>query len=276
MTSIGCRPVPLLFVLLLSCLTSNADTPWEGTASDWKGFQRFDFQIEGNDCRVVLPVTPSEGKPWVWRARFPDFHTEVDVLLLQQGFHVAHIDTGGMFGSPRALRHWDAFYEALTERHGLSKCVALEAVSRGGLSAYRWAAQNPERVTCIYADTPVCDFKSWPLGQGAGVGDKKSWQTLLKQYGMTEEEALAYRENPLDVLGPIAAARIPLLHLVSLNDRVVPPKENTFLLAERYRELGGVIKIIEVAEGTVRSRGHHFTPPDPQRVADFVVKHSGS
>jgi sialidase-1 len=99
----------------------------------------------------------------------------------------------------------------------------------------------------------VCDIKSWPLGQGAGIGHETTWKRLLDEYGFTREQAL---------------------HIVSLNDRVVPPEENTFELARRYRLLGGSIDIIEVAEGTEKSNGHHFDHPDPKRVADFIETHA--
>jgi pimeloyl-ACP methyl ester carboxylesterase len=171
------------------------------------------------------------------------------------------------------MKHWDEFYETMTQQHGLASKVALEAVSRGGLFVYRWAARHPDRVACIYADVPVCDFKSWPLGQGRGIGDQKTWQNLLKQYGFTEEQALAYRKNPIDVLAPIAKAKIPLLHIVTMNDRIVPPSENTLILAERYRSLEGEIEVIEIEKGP-RVKGHHFDHPNPTRVADFIQKHA--
>jgi len=120
----------------------------------------------------------------------------------------------------------------------------------------------------------VCDIKSWPLGQGAGIGHETTWKRLLDEYGFTREQALAFKGNPIDVLEPIAAQGIPILHIVSLNDRVVPPEENTFELARRYRLLGGSIDIIEVAEGTEKSNGHHFDHPDPKRVADFIETHA--
>ena len=182
---------------------------------------------------MVVPKDAAEGNPWVWRARFPGYHAEADVLLLERGLHIAFIDTNGLLGSLRALKHWDAFYELMTGTHGLAKKPALEAVSRGGLFAYRWATKHPDRVACIYADTPVCDIKSWPLGQGKGVGSEGTWKTLLAEYGFTQDEALAFKENPIDVLAPIAAAKIPLLHIVSLTDVVVPPEENTLVLAKR-------------------------------------------
>ena len=112
--------------------------------SDWSGYRRINFEIDTRPAWLVKPNVVAQGKPWVWRARFPKYHTEVDLLLLERGFHLAYINTDGMLGSPKALKHWDAFYAHLTSTEGLSKKVALEAVSRGGLFAYRWAAQNPD------------------------------------------------------------------------------------------------------------------------------------
>ncbi len=260
-------------ICLLTQLTS-IYANWPGEASDWKGFKRFDFEVEGRACYVVTPEKAIDGNPWVWRARFPNFHTGADLILLEQGFHIAFMDTNGMLGSPRAMKHWDAFYDTMTQTYGLSSMPALEAVSRGGLFAYRWASRNPDKVSCIYADTPVCDFKSWPLGQGEGLGNPKTWQALLEEYGFTQEQALAFDENPIDVLKPIADWKIPLMTIISMNDQVVPPAENTFVLASRYRELGGSIELITVIQGTEKSNGHHFTHPDPEGVASFITDHT--
>lgn len=261
-------------LLSVSILGSIAAAEWPGTESQWNGYAKYDFSVDERPAYVVVPKQAAEGNPWVWRARFPGFHAEADLLLLERGFHVAYINTNDMLGSPTAMKHWDNFYDFLTEK-GLAKRVALEGVSRGGLFVYGWASRHPDRVACIYADTPVCDFKSWPGGKGKGVGSSGTWQRLLKEYDFTEAEALAYPKNPIDILAPIAEAKIPILHIVSLNDVVVPPTENTFILAERYRKLGGEIEIIEVQEGTEKSQGHHFTHPDPKRVADFIEKHAG-
>jgi sialidase-1 len=185
------------------------------------------------------------------------------------------MDTGGMLGCEKALDHWDTFYEHMIgHQYGLAKKVALEGVSRGGLFVYRWAARNPSKVACIYADTPVCDFKSWPLGQGRGIGHAPTWQTLLEMYRLTEAEALLYKRNPIDVLEPIAKARVPLLHIVSENDTVVPPAENTHELQRRYWKLGGYMRVMSVERGTKQSNGHHFTHPNPLTPAEFIVSHS--
>ncbi len=267
--------IAVAVLLHSTVLFANQDTaqPWPGKKSEWKGFARYDFQVDGRAAYVVEPKNAAPGKPWVWRARFPNHHAEADVILLSRGFHIVRINTDGMLGSPRAMAHWDAFYKFLTER-GLPKRCALEGVSRGGLFVYGFASRWPDRVACIFADTPVNDIRSWPGGKGTGRGHEATWRTCLKEYGLTEETAKAFAGNPIDKLKPIAAANIPLLHLISMNDVIVPPTENTFVLAKRYQELGGSIAVIRVAEGTERSGGHHFTPPDPVRVADFIERHA--
>lgn len=247
--------------------------PWPGRTSKWKGYTRYDFHVDGRDAYVVEPKHAAPGKPWVWRARFPNFHADADVVLLRRGFPIARINTDGMLGSPRAMQLWDTFYLFVTSR-GLARRCALEGVSRGGLFVYGFAARWPDRVACIYADTPVCDIRSWPGGKGTGRGDGGTWKACMKEYGLTEETAKVFRGNPIDVLQPIARARIPVLHTVSLNDVIVPPTENTFVLAERYRKLGGSIDVIQVKAGTEKSGGHHFTHPDPVRVADFIERNA--
>lgn len=240
----------------------------------WRGFERLDFEVAGKQARLVVPEHPAPGRPWVWRARFPDFHAASDEILLRRGYHIAHINTAGMLGGPKAMAAWDLFYDHLLTEHDLAPKPALEGVSRGGLFVYRWASLHPERVACIYADTPVCDIRSWPLGSGSGRGHAETWSHLLRELELSEDAALAYPHNPIDLLEPIAAAGVPLLHIVSRNDEIVPPEENTDVLADRYRALGGAIHLMNVEAGTESSGGHHFQHPDPLRPADFIERHS--
>ena len=58
---------------------------WPGEPRDWHGCQRYDFQVDQLDAYVVVPKKPAQGNPWVWRARFPSFHTGADLLLLKRG-----------------------------------------------------------------------------------------------------------------------------------------------------------------------------------------------
>lgn len=264
-----------LLVLLLATQWVHAVPAFEGTRSEWKGYAQTHFEVGGRKCFVVQPDSPATGRPWVWRARFPGYHSEIDQILLSEGYHVAHIDTGGMLGSPGALEHWKAFYQLLTGRYQLNARVALYGVSRGGLFVYRWAKRYPESVACIYNDTPVCDFKSWPGGKGAGMGDAKTWSHLFTQYGFRDEaEALAYLENPIDGLEALARLQVPIMHIVTENDQVVPPLENTYLLGSRLEALGHVpFHVISLKQGP-RLHGHHFDLTHPEIAVHFIKKHT--
>jgi hypothetical protein len=162
---------------------------------------------------------------------------------------------------------WDRFYAYLTGAHGFAKKAVLEGMSRGGLNIYNWAAKNPDKVCCIYADAPVCDIKSWPGGKGAGPGDATCWAECLKAYGMTEEQAMKAACNPIDNLEPLARAKVPLLHVVGDADEVVPLAENTTILEQRYKALGGSIQVIHKP-----GIGHHpHSLKDPAPIVDFIL-----
>ena len=80
----------VLFLLTLGNLVC-ADT-WPGTKSDFHGFDRYDFSVDELKCKVVAPKQAAQGNPWVWRARFFGHQPQVDVALLEKGFHVAYVD----------------------------------------------------------------------------------------------------------------------------------------------------------------------------------------
>jgi pimeloyl-ACP methyl ester carboxylesterase len=244
--------------------------PFPGKKSQWNGYDRYDFTVDGRACCVVTPKAVAPGRPWIWRTEFFGHEPQADLALLEKGFHAVYIDVQNMYGAPDAIRHMDAFYDQLTGRYGLSKKTVLEGFSRGGLFAFNWGAAHPDRVACIYVDAPVCDIKSWPGGKGKGVGSPGDWQNCLKIYGLTEAEAIRYRHNPIDNLAPLAKAGVPLLHVVGDADNVVPLEENTAVVERRYKELGGRITVI-VKKGV----GHHpHSLKDPKPIVDFVIEHT--
>ena len=162
----------LLFTVVLNFSFNYGQTSIR--KSTWKGFERINFKLEGKEAHLTSPKKPLPGSPWLWRARFPGYHTQIDSLLLAKGFHVAYINTDNKFGSPKAVAVWDNFYSYLTKTYKLQAKVALHGHSRGGLFIYNWAKKNAEKVACIYGDAVVCDFKSWPGGIGTSEGGKKN------------------------------------------------------------------------------------------------------
>jgi len=242
------------------------------TIKDWHGFKQHNFKVDGCAAWVVEPKVARPGQPWAWSLAFPDNFTDrcAAPQLLTNGFYFVHLKVGNTFGSPDALKHLNAFYELLAA-HGFAKKAALIGLSRGGLAAYRFAADYPDRVAVIYGDAAVCDFKSWPGGKGKGQGSRGDWRALIKCYGFKDEvEALAYPGNPIDRLEPLAKAKIALIHVVGDADDTVPPAENAEIIEKRYKALGGTFEIIH--KPGVNHHPHGLDDPTP--VVKFILEHA--
>lgn len=219
----------------------------QSTAFEFHGFAGRKFQ-SGDDvsAQIVVPKEPAAGNPWIWRARFWGHQPALDIGLLRQGYHVAYYDVANLYGSPEAVDRWNTFYD-LAQRLELSAKPILEGMSRGGLIAFNWAKANPEKVSAIYGDNPVCDIRSWPA--------KKSpvdWQRCLAAYGLSESEVSGFTGNPIDGLSPLADASVPVFLVLGEEDKVVPIAENGVELARRYRKVGGKVQVWNKP-----GQGHH-------------------
>jgi pimeloyl-ACP methyl ester carboxylesterase/lysophospholipase L1-like esterase len=245
--------------------------PFPGKKSAWNGYDKFDFEVDGKPVLVVTPKEAATGRPWVWHGEFFGHKPAPDIALLSKGFHIVYMSVPNMLGSPQAVKHWNALHEELTTTYGLSTKPALVGLSRGGLYCYNWAAANPDKVSCIYADAPVCDFKSWPGGKGKGKGDPKNWSLVSELWAFKNEaEALAYKGNPIDKLAPLAKNRVPLLHVFGDADDVVPWYENTGIIEEKYKALGGSITLIRKP-----GVGHHpHGLDDSAPIIEFITRHA--
>lgn len=231
------------------------------------GFEGYDFLFRGKNAKVVVPKHAAPGYPWVWRARFWGHEPQTDIALLERGFHIAYCDVAELFGNDEALSVWDGFYKMLTNA-GLAKKAIMEGMSRGGVYIYRWAATFPGRVAAIYADAPVLDLKSWPGGKGQGKGSPVTWDIFKIDFNLkTEEEAIAFNGNPIDLTDKIARAGFPMLHVVGDADDVVPVAENTAIFEQKIKSAGGFIQVIHKP-----GVGHHpHSLPNPQPIVDFVL-----
>ncbi len=243
----------------------------DASVQDWNGYRQMNLDVGGRPALLVLPREPATNRPWIWRTEFFGHEPQADLALLNKGFHVAYINMENMYGGPTAMGHMDEFYGLLTKAYGLSPKVALEGMSRGGLFALNWAILNPDKVSAIYLDAPVCDFKSWPAGFGKGAGSPNDWQMCKQAYGLnSDDNARSYTMGPLDNLTGLAKAHVPILSIVGTADDVVPVAENTRILQDRYKVLGGEITVIEKP-----GIGHHpHSLEDPKPIVDFFLKHA--
>ncbi len=138
---------------------------------------------------VLVPKVPAAGKPWVFRAdRIGRDASAVDLALLAKGFYIVAPPLLAQTGPLR--EDWDAVYKTMTD-HGLSKKPAMEGMGAGAGEAYAWAIENPEKVSCIYAENPL--LRSTMLGKQPALDNSK--------------------KPPLDNLEPLAKAGVPILHV---------------------------------------------------------------
>jgi sialidase-1 len=265
------------FFLLLFHLIVIAVFPQQSSvnaSNRWKGFEKVNLTIGKYSAYYVKPQNPLPGNPWIWRASFPDWHTEMDSLLLTKGMAVAFIHIDDQYGSPAAMQVWDQFYKYMVDTLHFDQKVSLEGISRGGLYVYAWAKRNPGMVNVIYTEAPVCDVKSWPGGKGKSPGDEKCWQQLLNVYGITEKEAIAFNDNPIDHLEGLASFKVPVIHVTGIDDKLVPSEENTDILVHRYTRLGGIAIVDPVSKGPQELQGHHFPIEHTEWWSDFILKNS--
>ncbi len=242
--------------------------PPEKQLSTFSGFPCASFIFIGRQAKVVKPLKVARNAPWVWRARFWGHEPQADSALLARGFHVVYCDVAELYGNAHAVEIWNQFY-AFLHKAGLSSKVALEGFSRGGVYAYNWAIANPEKVSCVYADAPVLDLKSWPGGKGRGPGSPKDWEVFKQDYNLqTEEEAAQFKGSPLDNVEKIVKGGYPMLHVCGDADEVVPIEENTTLFEQRVKALGGNITVIH--KPGVKHHPHSLKDPSP--IVAFILR----
>jgi Domain of Unknown Function (DUF1080)/Trehalose utilisation/Prolyl oligopeptidase family len=226
------------------------------------------FQLNGSDAFVILPKGHRDANisiPWVWYApTLPSYPATEELWMferfLKSGIAVAGIDVGESYGSPNGRNKYDQFYKYLTTSRKFGDKPALLARSRGGLMLYSWAIENPGSVSGIAGIYPVTDIASYPGLERACAAYELSAEQL---------KADLSRYNPVDRVAPLAEAQVPIFHIHGDQDDVVPLKENSLLLAERYRMFGGEIDL-EVVAG----QGHNMWDGwfQSERLVEFVCQ----
>ena len=224
------------------------------------------FSVEGCTAFLIPPgqVAAGDETPWVWYApTLPGLPGPEEKWMFQKflnaGVAVAGIDVGESHGSPAGRALFSALYEELALKRGLSKTPCLLARSRGGLMLYNWAVEHPSCVACVAGIYPVCNLNTYP-----GI------KNACAAYGMSEEQlnAKMAEHNPLDRIESLAKAHVPIYHIHGDSDTAVPLKKNSGELAQRYRQLGGVMTL-----NVVKGQGHNMWSGwfQCQELVDFVI-----
>ena len=245
--------------------------------SSLEKYTRYNFSYQGMKCYVIEPKKAAPGKPWVWRARFDSAkNSDFDLAMLEQGWHVAQVSVGGLFGGPEAMKRFDTFYDYLTNQCDFSDRPLLEGLSRGGLPIFNWSIQNPAKVSCVYADNAVCDFKSWPGGKGKGKYWERGWKSIQELYGFkSEKEAMSWQANPVDKVHVLAEQGVRVMLGLAMKDTVVPAEENGLVIEKRYNAAlpPTGVKVLVLKKADAGHHPHGFK--DPSKLVQFALEAFG-
>ena len=238
------------------------------TVSDWNGYKKIDFLVNGRKSFIVCPKNPLPGNPWIWRTEFFGAFDYADRALLEKGWHLAYHCVSDMYGCPESIDMMYEFYKVVVCKYNMGSRPALFGFSRGGLYAVNFALLHPEFVGAIYLDAPVLDIRSWPGGKGRGVGEPSCWEECKNWYKLTEDTAPNFRNNPLDNAEKIAAAKIPILLVCGEKDRFLPYDENGLPFYERIKISGGIIE--QIVKPDCDHHPHSLLEPSP--IVTFIEK----
>lgn len=226
------------------------------------------------DDRPAFILWPSEEKrstpqPWVMYSptlpRLPDVHEKwMHQQFLDAGVAVAGIDIGESYGSPEGRKHFSALYKELTTKRNFGAKPCLLGRSRGGLWSSSWAIRNTNKVAGLAGIYPVFDLTTYPGMKRAAPAYKMSEKNLA---------AAIKQHNPIEKVGTLAKAKIPVFIIHGDSDNVVPLKQNAKRLVEIYSSSGAQAFVeLEVVEG----QGHNFFEGffTSQKLIDFTIEHA--
>ncbi|MFA6546866.1 MAG: prolyl oligopeptidase family serine peptidase, partial [Limisphaerales bacterium] len=226
------------------------------------------FTVAGRPAFVFLPPPEKRAspQPWIFYApTLPAYPDEAERWMHEQflaaGIAVAGVDVGEAYGSPKSHAAFDALHRELTEKRGFGAKPCLFGRSRGGLWVSSWAIANPARIAGIVGIYPVFDFRTYPkVERAAPAYDLTPAELSTRNAGL----------NPIERIGVLARARVPVALIHGDVDKVVPLKENSAELVRRYQAegAGGLVKLI-VLEG----QGHSFFEGffHSQPLVDFAI-----
>ena len=225
------------------------------------------FWFQGRPAFLIRPDDAPSDKPqpWVWYAptlpRLPGVEEKwMFDRFLAAGIAIAGVDVGESMGNPEGRAIYSAFHRELVTNRGMAAKPALLARSRGGLMLYNWAVENPDDVAAIAGVYPVGDLTTYP-----------GLEKAARAYGMTADElgANLADHNPIERLAPLAAAKVPILHVHGDRDTVVPLERNSGLIKQRYDALGGPMTLVLIEGGGHDMNQHWFQNAE---LVDFVIQ----
>ena len=233
----------------------------------FSGYECISFDFLGKEAKVIKPNCAPNGS-WALKTEYFGAFPEVELELLERGFHIAYIKNENRWAEEYDLERKEAFVRYIPTRFGLRERCVLVGMSCGGLYAVKLAARAPELVSALYLDAPVINLMSCPFGL---TGELSS---IIDEYvsctGRGREQMKDYTDHPYNKLDILTDNSLPVILVAGDSDTTVPYGENGRLLAEHYERVGGTIEV-HIKKGCEH---HPHGLPDPKIIADFLERYS--
>lgn len=234
---------------------------------DYNGFELKRKKLNGRDVTIVFPKKGTENGRWALKSEYFEAFPDVQIKLLEKGYHLAYIQNKTRFHVPEDTEARAALAEYMHSKYGLSEKCVLIGMSCGGMQGIYFATKYPQYVSCMYLDAPVVNFLSCPAGLGRASG--LMWEEFETNIGMTMSELIGYRNHPLDNLPKLVKHKIPVILVSGDSDKTVPYEENGMFLDQIYRENGIAIETIIKKGGDHHPHGLEDNTP----IIEFILRY---
>lgn len=197
-------------------------------------YRRYQVTIAGVDAftTIIAPKTPAPGNPWIFRADAVKRDDTVAFALLKKGYYIVTGAVPYNYDGPTPDQ-WNKIYAYLLS-FGFSAKPIMSGYGGAAGEAFAWAINNPGKVAGIYMVNPI----------------------------LTSNMML--KTNPIDSLGPLAKANIPILFVCGDKDPSL--KDQSLIVQKQYKKLGGKITVI------VKNNGGHYLPKGDEELIPFITK----
>ncbi len=234
-------------------------------------FKCEEFVFEGKEAIVVFPEKKDPLGRWVLKTEYWGAYPDVEIKLLQRGFHVAFLRNDTRFATKDECARKSRFVRFVAEKYSLSdKCVPV-GMSCGGAHAVRFAGLYPDQVSCMFIDAPVLNYFSFPGKIGNNECESVWDNEFVKAYpGIERYKLLSFSEHPICYADVIKEKKIPVIMVYGSEDKCVIYEENGYLLEEALKGTG-LLKTVKVS-----LRGHHphGMIGDNTPIVDFIDENS--
>ena len=209
--------------------------------SDFFGFKQLTFTFKGRQAILVCPKEPDEGKNWLLKTEYFGAFPNLEIAMLERGFHLAHVQNETRWCKPSDTEMQAAFIRWLHEEYGLAPRCTPVGMSCGGFHAVCFASRYPDYVSLLYLDAPLLSFYGWT----EGFDGYEKWQNeQITAYGFrSKAEIYTHNDQPIHRLKTLTENRLPVALVYGGADKVVDPKANSEVVADFYRLENAPIKV---------------------------------